>query len=137
MNEQRIEKDGITYAIVFAANTNVTDGMRFITSNEDPLQVGVFERDAGYAVMPHMHNKRDIHLDCPGECIFFQSGKASVEIFDNDWNVIKTVIVNGGDCLVIMKGGHALTMLEPTRMLEVKQGPYLGREKDKTFQNPQ
>jgi hypothetical protein len=32
-----------------------------------------------------------------------------------------------------MKGGHGFKVLEPTRIIEVKQGPYLGESRDKVF----
>tara|TARA_Y100000310_G_scaffold145788_1_gene145194 strand:- start:2328 stop:2741 length:414 start_codon:yes stop_codon:yes gene_type:complete len=137
MNEQTIEKDGQIYAKVFRAEGNIENGMHFLTGDEDPLQVGIFEREKGYEVIPHKHNPRTLDLESPGEFIWFQSGSAKVEILDDDWSVIGEVTVTAGDCLVIMKGGHTLTMLEPVRMLEVKQGPYPGREIEKTFRDPQ
>ncbi|MDP6561564.1 MAG: hypothetical protein QF793_01425 [Candidatus Peribacteraceae bacterium] len=137
MNEQTIEKDGQTFAKVFRADDSVENGMHFLTENEDPLQVGIFEREEGYEVLPHKHKSRDLNLPYPGEFIFVQNGKVKLEVFDEQWNTIGETTVSTGECIVIMQGGHALTMIEPTRILEVKQGPYPGRENDKTFRDPQ
>jgi hypothetical protein len=38
-----------------------------------------------------------------------------------------------GEILFHIRGGHAFRFLEPTRLIEVKSGPYLGREKDKVL----
>lgn len=135
MSERIVTKDGEVYARIFQTNTPVENEMKFITEDADPLQVGIFEREAGYKVVPHKHNPLKVELSPPGECIWIQSGSANVEIFDDDWNVIEEVRIQTGDCIVILKGGHALTMLEPTRLLEVKQGPYPGREIEKTFRD--
>lgn len=132
---QIIKKGGDVYAKIFRADIDTKDGIRFVTEDEDPLQVGIFERGEGYEVAPHKHNPREISLPYPGEFLWMQSGKAKVTVYDDDWNEIDTVIIRAGDCLVIMRGGHKLTMLEPVRFLEVKQGPYPGRENDKTFRD--
>ena len=132
-----IEHDGEIYAKIFKADTPAENGVKFFTNDEDPLQVGVFDREEGYEVIPHRHNPLKVELSPPGEFIWIQSGSADVKIFDNDWSVIEEVTVAGGDCIIILKGGHSFTMLEQTRILEVKQGPYPGREKEKTFRDSQ
>lgn len=114
MIEQTIEHQGEIYAKIFPADIEVENGMRFVTADNDPLQVGMFEREAGYKVVPHRHNPRKLTLPYPGEFILVQSGKMAVTIFDADWNTITEAEVNAGECLVIMKGGHEMTMLEPT-----------------------
>ncbi|MCA9370870.1 MAG: hypothetical protein KC680_02840 [Candidatus Peregrinibacteria bacterium] len=135
MKEQTIEAGGIVYAKIFRADEDLEDAVHFFTEDADPLQVGIFERAEGYDVVPHKHNPRELSLEYPGEFLWIQSGEVQVTIFDDDWTTIDTLIVNGGECLVIMKGGHEMKMLKPTRLLEVKQGPYIGRENDKTFRD--
>ena len=38
--------------------------------------------------------------------------------------------LKAGDVVVLLSGGHSFTMLEPSQLVEIKQGPYLG-EKEK------
>ncbi len=133
-----IEKDGRIYAKYFQSDIPVQSGIRFITEDADPLQVGVFERAERYEVSAHRHKSRKLTLPDVGEFLWIQSGSAIVEIFDEEWNTLGKWTVHGGDCVVLLRGGHALTMLEPTRILEVKQGPYPGnREDEKTFRDHQ
>jgi hypothetical protein len=40
-------------------------------------------------------------------------------------------VLEAGDVILLAAGGHGFTMLEPTEMIEVKQGPYAG-DRDKT-----
>jgi hypothetical protein len=40
-------------------------------------------------------------------------------------------VVDCGDVILLAYGGHGFEMLEPTEMIEVKQGPYAG-DNDKT-----
>lgn len=135
MIEQTIEHNGEVYAKIFPTNTSIEGGVYFVTDDNAPLQVGIFEREAGYKVVPHKHNPRELSLPYPGECIIVQSGKLAVKIFDDQWNTVGEAEVNTDECIVIMQGGHEMTMLEPSRIFEVKQGPYLGREQDKTFRD--
>ena len=130
---ETVERDGIVYAYFFRMDLPVEEQMRFITQNHDPLQVGMFERDAGYEVATHRHKAREVKLKSIGEFLWIQSGSATVSLFDDAWNLVKEVTVRAGDCAILLRGGHALRMLEPTRFLEVKQGPYPGKDLDKLF----
>ena len=44
-------------------------------------------------------------------------------------------ILNKGDVILLVNGGHGFEMLEKTEMIEVKQGPYIDG-KDKTRFDP-
>jgi len=44
---------------------------------------------------------------------------------------LQSRVIMAGDVILLASGGHGFTMLEPTEMIEVKQGPYVG-ESDKT-----
>ena len=129
-----LEKDGNVYAKCFRADCTVEKNVRFITEDEDPLQVGIFERDTGYEVEAHRHKSRNLSLPDIGEFLWIQSGSATVDVYDEQWQPLGSWTVGSGDCVVLLRGGHGLKMLEPTRILEVKQGPYPGRREDeKTF----
>ena len=39
-----------------------------------------------------------------------------------------------GDVILLAAGGHGMTMLEPTEIIEVKQGPYTGVEDKERFE---
>jgi hypothetical protein len=36
-----------------------------------------------------------------------------------------------GDMILLVSGAHGFEVLEPCQIVEVKQGPYLSKEKDK------
>ena len=56
-----------------------------------------------------------------------------VTVYDEVWEVLKEEVLSAGDFLVFLEGGHSLTMLEKTRLIEVKQGPYLGDAEAKIY----
>lgn len=128
-----IESKGETYAHFFHQEMPISGEAQFITKNEDPIQVGIFERNTGYEVPAHTHFSRKLDLKNVGEFLLIQKGSALVRVFDEAWNVLCEHTVKKGDCVIFLRGGHELTMLEPTRILEVKQGPYVSTAEEKTF----
>ncbi len=127
-----VAKSGITYALFVCGRPDVKDA-KFFTSNDEEFQVGVFERGAGYEVKPHQHPENRHEVIQTTEFLYFEKGSASVTVFDDDWNELHKQVMKAGDFLVFFRGGHTLTMLEPTRLIEVKQGPFKGEGTTKIF----
>jgi quercetin dioxygenase-like cupin family protein len=128
----RIAKGNSVYAMFFCGGVPV-EGPWFPTAQEDELQVGVMERPAGYEVKAHRHPVIPRKVQGMCEFLYIESGKVRVQVYDEEWNVIGEQELGSGDFLLFLRGGHGLTMLEPTRMIEVKQGPYMGEAKNKEF----
>ncbi|MBU0766678.1 hypothetical protein KKF55_02755 [Patescibacteria group bacterium] len=128
---QRIEHNGEIYALIFKQDVDTENGVKFVTEDCDSLQVGFFERDAEYEVKPHRHKSRNLDLKNIGELIILENGKLLVTIFNDEWEKVAEQTVEEGQCLIFLKGGHSIKMLEPSRIMEVKQGPY--QENDKIF----
>ena len=132
---QRITAGGTTYAL-FVHGKPAVDPIKFLTEPDDDMQLGVMERPKGHQVKAHTHPPVDRNLITTSEFLYIEHGKVSVQVFDNDWRQIADEVLETGDYLVFFRGGHALTMLEPTRMIEVKQGPYEGDNAAKEFKTP-
>jgi mannose-6-phosphate isomerase-like protein (cupin superfamily) len=111
------------------------NGIEFFTSDNDSQQLGYMNRPKDYVIAPHRHNivPREVHLT--QEVLFIKSGKVRVDFYDNEQNYIQSTILNQGDVILLADGGHGFKMLEPTEMIEVKQGPYCG-ERDKVRFEP-
>lgn len=131
-NIQRIAKDGVDYALFVRGRPKV-DPIRFFTEQNDHMQLGVMERPAGYAVKPHVHPRQEKTIDTVTEFLYVESGKIKVEVFGEDWEQLAEEVFEPGDFLIFFRGGHAVTMLEASRVIEVKQGPYIGDTNAKVF----
>lgn len=107
------------------------DGIEFFTPDEFSQQLAYMNRPAGYKISPHVHNKVQREVFYTQEVLFVKKGKVKIDFFDDDRNCIDTRILETGDVILLASGGHGFEMLEPTEMIEVKQGPFAG-EKDKT-----
>jgi len=132
----RTVQSGNRVLAIFVHRGLPVDGARFVTEEKDALQLGIFERPAGYRVRAHRHRTLPAEERDGAEFLAFESGEAKVTIYDDTWNLVAEEIVRAGDVLLLLAGGHQMEMLKPTRFLEVKQGPYPGDARAKIFRDP-
>ncbi len=80
----------------------------------------------------HLPNKRTTFKT--QEAFILVKGSVELTMYDLDNKEIAKEILNQGDCYIYLDGGHALKVLtDDTSFYEIKNGPYLGRDKDKEF----
>jgi hypothetical protein len=111
------------------------DGIRFFTPNDFSQQLGYMNRPRGYVIPPHVHNPVAREVQFTKEVLFIKSGRVRVDFYDEAQNYLQSRVLVQGDVVLLAFGGHGFEMLEPTEMIEVKQGPYAG-ESDKTRFEP-
>ena len=133
MIENIMHKDR-TFAVVLRTNHH-TDGIEFFTPNDFSQQLGYMNRPQGYVIPPHVHNPVPREVQFTKEVLFIKSGRVRVDFYDDEQNYLESRILEQGDVILLAFGGHGFEMLEPTEMIEVKQGPYAG-EADKTRFEP-
>ena len=64
-------------------------------------------------------------------------GAIEARIFDLDLVPVETLTVKQGEMLILLESAHGYTILEEdTTVLEFKNGPFLGADKDKTKFQP-
>jgi hypothetical protein len=127
---ERITINGKLLSIIIRSNFH-KDGIEFFTPNEFSQQLAYMNRPVGYSIPPHVHNGVSREVFMTKETIFIRSGKVRIDFYDDDKNYLESRILTSGDVVLLAYGGHGFEMLEPTEMVEVKQGPYVG-EMDKT-----
>jgi mannose-6-phosphate isomerase-like protein (cupin superfamily) len=110
-------------------------GIEFFTPDDFSQQLGYMNRPLGYVIPPHVHNPVLREVQFTKEVLFIKRGKVRVDFYDDDQNYLESRVLHQGDVIMLAFGGHGFEMLEPTEMIEVKQGPYAG-EADKTRFEP-
>ena len=126
--------DSKELALILRAGFRVP-GIKFFTPNHYSQQLGYMNRPHGYVIPPHVHNPVPREVQFTKEVLFIKSGKVRVDFYDDDQNYLESRVLHQGDVILLAFGGHGFEMLEPTEMIEVKQGPYAG-EADKTRFEP-
>jgi cupin fold WbuC family metalloprotein len=127
----RIAKGKDIYAIVLRREYS-NPGPNFFTPGEFSQQLGMLIHPKGKIVKRHRHKlvKREIFRT--QEVLILVEGKIRVELFDDEGEKLKAVILKPGDAILLAQGGHKVNVLEDAKIIEVKQGPYAGFD-DKEF----
>jgi hypothetical protein len=131
---ERITNASIELALVIRRSFH-KDGIEFFTPHHYSQQVGYMNRPAGYLISPHLHNplKREVHYT--NEVLLVKSGRVRVDLYSEERVFLQSVVLEAGDLILLARGGHGFEMLEPTEIIEIKQGPY-GGDRDKTGFDP-
>ena len=119
------DKDRQICAIIIRSDFE-QGGIRFFTPPEFSQQLAYMKYEKGKIIEPHVHN--EVHRDVvrTQEVLIIKSGKVQVDLYNNKNKYWRSFTLESGDLILLAAGGHGFTMLEPTEMIEIKQGPYLG-----------
>lgn len=122
-----IKAAGKTIALIIKAKAKIN---RFITKPNNPLQLGYLSFSKNNQVKPHQHRALTKTTHQNQEFIYVVSGQIQVEFFNKGESFVKHIL-NPGDCLLQIAGGHGFTFLKPTKIITIKQGPYSNRKREK------
>ena len=88
---------------------------------------------AGKVISAHIHNLVHRNVVLTQEVLFIKKGKLRVDFYDDYEDYLESKILDEGDVILLVSGGHGFTVLEEVEMIEVKQGPYSGDADKKRF----
>lgn len=125
------KKDRLLAMII--RNEYTCEGVDFLTPNEYSQQVAYMHHPAGKVIDAHVHNLVHRNIVLTQEVLFIKEGKLRVDFYDDYEDYIESRILNAGDVILLISGGHGFQVLEEVKMIEVKQGPYSGDADKKRF----
>lgn len=100
----------------------------FLTDDSAPFQLGFIHHPEGHEIVPHRHLPVRREIVGTAEVVLVRSGRVKVRLFDGADEEVHRLILDAGDLILHLRGGHSFEMLEETTLLEIKQGPYAGSE---------
>ena len=106
-------------------------GVKFFTNDDYSQQLAFMQHPEGNIIQPHVHNPVKREVQNTQEVLFIRKGKLRVDFYNEQQEYLFSRILQSGDVILLVSGGHGFEVLEEIEMIEVKQGPYVG-EKDKT-----
>ena len=110
-----------------------THGLQFLTDDHQFLQIGTWWYDKGKVLDRHHHNVVERKSNLTQECVIVISGTMKVDIYDDLQNFIESFEIKAGELAFFEAGGHGYEILsDDTKIIETKNGPFLGLDKDKT-----
>jgi hypothetical protein len=125
-----IEHAGTKYAEVIRAEARVST-TRFFSPAESSFQFGLLAHEAGFYEQPHYHTAFSRQITDLQQMFVMQRGIVTVELYTNEGEFLRDVVLRSGDAIVLIHGIHALRVIEDFQAISVKQGPYLGADADK------
>jgi mannose-6-phosphate isomerase-like protein (cupin superfamily) len=134
MSTREIVHQNRLLGIIVSASFN-EPGIHFFTPNQMSQQLAYMRHPAGKVIQPHVHNAvpREVHFT--QEVLVIKSGKLRVDFYTESKEYLESYVLNAGDVILLIEGGHGFEILEEVEMFEIKQGPYVG-EQDKVRFTP-
>ena len=105
----------------------------FISPDSYYQQLGFVVYPSGGEVVRHAHLPLQRHLIGTPETLLIRKGKADVELYALDKSLLGSWILEVGDMIQLVSGGHRFKCLADTVFLEIKQGPYTGLVEKEQF----
>lgn len=127
---EEIRSGDVFFAIILSHRFR-EPGIHFFTSNQLSQQLGYMRHPAGKLIDPHIHNAVRREVKYTQEVLFIKKGRLRVDFYDTSRTYLQSRILEAGDVIMLIEGGHGFEVLEDIEMIEVKQGPYMG-DSDKT-----
>lgn len=100
-------------------------GIEFFTPSDYSQQLAYMNRPKGYAVKAHLHQTVKREIKSAQETLFIKKGRLRVDFYCDDKKYAESRILNKGDVLFLIKGGHGFEFMKDTEIIEVKQGPFI------------
>src|SRR5262249_53584341 len=108
-------------------------GVHFVTPGELSQQVAYISHPPGKLIAPHTHNQVPREVSFTQEVLFIKKGRLRVDFYTEHHEYLESRILQAGDTILLIAGGHGFEVLRSVEMIEVKQGPYLGDDDKSLF----
>lgn len=120
-----VKKEEKTLAIIIR-DGHRAEGVEFLTPDEYSQQLAYMHHTKGKKIEAHIHNEvhRSIHLT--QEVLVLKRGTIRVDFYDEDQKYLESRMLQAGDIILLVSGGHGFEVIEEVEMIEIKQGPYAG-----------
>jgi len=121
----RVQHDGVEFALIIPADFR-GEGVQFFTPDSYSQQIAFMHHHEGKKIDAHVHNHTTREVLFTQEVLVMRRGTLRVDFYSNDQEYIESRILNAGDTILLIAGGHGFEVIEEVEMIEIKQGPYLG-----------
>ena len=127
---ESVEYNGVKYAEIIWADMRVEETI-FFSPAESSFQFGLLAHKAGFREPPHYHKPVSRTIDDLQQMFVVQRGVVGVQLYSDTGDLLREIVMNPGDAIVLIHGVHAVRVIEDMQCISVKQGPFLGTENDK------
>jgi hypothetical protein len=133
MPAKRIEyRDAQGTLLAYKIPADPEPGLSAYSEDSDFIQALHWRYDAGKRLPAHEHLTVPREATHTQEVIVVLQGRVRTTVYDAARNAVATVEIGPGEAMALLRHGHGYEILEnDTRVLELKNGPYPGAERDR------
>ena len=131
-NVEIISRNGQPLCYVIRKDVH-PDKTTFITPPDGKQQVGFIVYQKGGVIARHTHKPLERRIVGMAEVVVVRSGHCLIEVYDDSLSLVTTRDLFEGDVVLMVGGGHGFQVIDDTVLLEIKQGPYLGKDDKELF----
>ena len=118
------DKKGNLLAIVKRFQ-DINQEREFLTENKYEMQFASFDLPSGINIKRHIHNIQKRTVYNTTEAIVVLEGEIKVSLYsEDDRSLVSSIVLYKGDSILMLFGGHEIDVLNDSKLVEFKQGPY-------------
>lgn len=127
-----IEHKGEIFAKIINFNDLPVKASQFFSDDQDTIQFAIHQPTNTKTFSPHFHLPSERIINHTQEVLVVLSGKLKATFYTTRKEFVDEKIIEGGEAIIILSGAHGFEVLsEDCKFLEIKNGPYLGADKDR------
>lgn len=126
-------RDGDEALAIIVRGDYRPDSTRFLTPPDYKQQLGFVVYPAGSEIPRHDHRPVERSIRGSSECLVVRRGRSELTVYDRQRREVCRRMLEEGDIVLLVSGGHGFRQIEDTVFLEIKQGPYPGVEEKERF----
>jgi len=113
-------------------NRNASEHAVFVSANNQSLQLGIGHYAKNLRAPAHTHDRTRLvsHYE---EILHLIRGRMRVNLYSRARIKFASFIMRSGDTVHLISGGHGFEMLSACKCIEIKQGPYMGKNNKLIF----
>jgi len=126
----QVASEGVVYANIYSAFPQIV-GPNFVTGYDSGLQISLANYNEARGVPRHSHHAFQRTIHGTEEVLVILDGEGTLSLYSDNKDLVAEVPFASGTIIHLLEGGHELKFHRATKLIEVKQGPYVSVESDK------
>ena len=134
MDKEIIEKiysDDIHIASIVRPELS-DEGLTFLTEDENFIQVGIWNYKKDIRLDTHYHNTFPRESTKTNETVYVVKGTIKCNLYKETGEEVSSHTIESGEMIVQFNGAHEYFIIDDALVIETKNGPYFGPDKDRT-----
>ena len=108
------------------------EGLTFLTEDENFIQVGIWNYKKDTRLDTHYHNTFPRESTKTNETVYVVKGTIKCNLYKESGEKISSHTIEQGEMIVQFNGAHEYFIVDDAVVIETKNGPYFGPDKDRT-----